>query len=355
MRKLNLILSAMLLLIVMAATAQERRFSLYAIGFYNQENLFDTCHDYGKNDYAFLPDGDYKWNALKYTNKLHNMAQALSEMGTDKTPQGCAFIGLAEVENDKCLEDLCAQPALASRNMKHFLIEGVDKRGVDVGFLYNPSLFALDSVKTKLVPFEREDTAFFTRGFLTVHGTMAGEHVVCIVCHLPSRLHGDDFYRVSGAKQLTALKESILKEDQNAKIFIMGDMNDDPTDRSMMKGLRGKEKMQDVTPGDLYNPWVAVIKSGTGTLQYNGAWNLFDQILITPNLLANVDLKNYKKLVTKDCSTLKYYDSHIFRRDYLFQTEGKYKGNPKRTHAGGQWLDGYSDHLPVVMYLIKEK
>ena len=38
----------------------------------------------------------------------------------------------------------------------------------------------------------------------------------------------------------------------------------------------------------------------------------------------------------------------------MFQKEGKYKGYPKRTQAGGVWLNGYSDHLPTIIYLIKE-
>ena len=49
----------------------------------------------------------------------------------------------------------------------------------------------------------------------------------------------------------------------------------------------------------------------------------------------------------KDYSTLKFWQAQIFRRDYLFQQDGRYKGNPLRTHAGGVWLDGYSDHLPL--------
>lgn len=347
MKGLKTILLAMITCIAISAFAQEKKYSMYAIGFYNQENLFDTCHDEGKRDYDFLPNGSYKWTGLKYSHKLKNMAHALADMGTDRLPVGCAFIGLSEVENAKCLEDLCAQKPLAERNMKYVLFEGVDKRGVDVGCIYNPSLFTLDTLRTRLVPFEREDTTFFTRGFLTVHGTIANEHVCCIVCHLPSRLRGDDFYRVSGAEQVTKLKEQIMAEDKDVKIFVMGDMNDDPTDRSMMKGLRGKEKIDDVGKNDLYNPWIEVIKSGTGTLRYDGAWNLFDQILLSPNLLN----KNNKR----DFSTLKYFKHQVFRRDYLFQTEGKYKGNPKRTHAGGQWLDGYSDHLPVVVYLLKEQ
>lgn len=352
MKTLKSLLVVMLLCFATTASAQ-KKFSMYAIGFYNQENLFDTCHDEGKRDFDFLPTGSYKWTGLKYSHKLQNMAQALSDMGTDRLPMGCAFIGLAEVENAKCLQDLCAQEPLAKRNMQYVLFEGVDKRGVDVGCIYNPSLFKLDTLRTELVPYATEDTTFFTRGFLCVHGTMSNEHVVCIVTHLPSRLHGDDSGRVSGAEQITKLKEKFMAEDPDVKIFVMGDMNDDPTDRSMTKGLRGMEKIADVGPYDLYNPWISVIKSGTGTLRYDGGWNLFDQILLSPNMLAE-DSKQYTKDVLKDCESLKYYSSQIFRRDYLFQTEGKYKGNPKRTHAGGQWLDGYSDHLPVVVYLVKE-
>ena len=58
-----------LLLGTNAAQAQ-KKFSVYGIGFYNLENLFDTCHDAGKNDYEYLPDGTNKWTGLKYTNKL---------------------------------------------------------------------------------------------------------------------------------------------------------------------------------------------------------------------------------------------------------------------------------------------
>lgn len=57
----------------------------------------------------------------------------------------------------------------------------------------------------------------------------------------------------------------------------------------------------------------------------------------------------------RDWTTLKYLKNQIFRRDYIINKDGRYKGIPKRTHAGGAWLDGYSDHLPVVVYLVKER
>ena len=336
------------LLAFLPASAQ-KKYSVYGIGFYNQENLFDTCHDEGKRDYDFLPTGSYKWNAMKYNHKLNNMSRALADMGTDVLPNiGCAIIGLAEVENSKALDDLIAQPALSARNYQYVHIEGPDRRGIDCALLYNPSLFSVKN--TRLVPYVqklKKDSAFYTRGFLTVSGTLADENVAVIVCHLPSRF-SESFYRELGAEQVKAIKDSLLNDDPNCKVFVMGDMNDDPIDKSMAGILKGKANIKDVNEGDMYNPWYNIlVKEGVGTLLYQGSWNLFDQILVTPNLL-NKDDK-------KDFSSLKFWKNQIFKRDYLFQTEGKYKGSPKRTTAGGVWLDGYSDHLPVVIYLVKEQ
>lgn len=336
------------LLTFLPASAQ-KKYSVYGVGFYNQENLFDTCHDEGKRDYDFLPTGSYKWNAMKYNHKLSNMSRALADMGTDVLPNiGCAIIGLAEVENSKALDDLIAQPALSARNYQYVHIEGPDRRGIDCALLYNPSLFSVKN--TRLVPYVqklKKDSAFYTRGFLTVSGTLADENVAVIVCHLPSRF-SESFYRELGAEQVKAIKDSLLNDDPNCKVFVMGDMNDDPIDKSMAGILKGKANIKDVNEGDMYNPWYNIlVKEGVGTLLYQGSWNLFDQILVTPNLL-NKDDK-------KDFSSLKFWKNQIFKRDYLFQTEGKYKGSPKRTTAGGVWLDGYSDHLPVVVYLVKEQ
>ena len=336
------------LLAFLPASAQ-KKYSVYGVGFYNQENLFDTCHDEGKRDYDFLPTGSYKWNAMKYNHKLNNMSRALADMGTDVLPNiGCAIIGLAEVENSKALDDLIAQPALSARNYQYVHIEGPDRRGIDCALLYNPSLFSVKN--TRLVPYVqklKKDSAFYTRGFLTVSGTLADENVAVIVCHLPSRF-SESFYRELGAEQVKAIKDSLLNDDPNCKVFVMGDMNDDPIDKSMAGILKGKANIKDVNEGDMYNPWYNIlVKEGVGTLLYQGSWNLFDQILVTPNLL--------NKDNNKDFSSLKFWKNQIFKRDYLFQTEGKYKGSPKRTTAGGVWLDGYSDHLPVVVYLVKEQ
>lgn len=325
-------------------TAQEKRYEVYSVGFYNLENLFDTIHDAGKNDFEFLPQGVNKWGSMKYVNKLKNMATVLREMSTDLLPMGLAAVGVSEIENSRVLSDLVSHEILADRNWNFIHHEGPDTRGVDCALLYNSKLFK--PITSKLVPYTTvdNDTTYKTRGFLTVSGEMAGERVHIIVNHWPSR------YAKSPAREragvlVKAVKDSLMAADPLSKVIIMGDMNDDPDDKSMKTCLGAvREQNQVKKSSDLYNPWWNILrKKGVGTLKYRGKWNLFDQIIISGNLLG------------KDRSSLKLYKPEIFSRSYMLQQEGKYKGSPKRTHASGVWLNGYSDHLPVIVYLIKEQ
>ena len=123
-------------------------------------------------------------------------------------------------------------------------------------------------------------------------------------------------------------------------------MNDDPQDRSMAVALGAKRHMKDVeSPSGLWNPWWDVLAKGTGTLVYQGAWNLFDQIIVSSSLLDREGT----------ATSLKLWQWEVFRRDYLLQQRGRHRGEPFRTFSGGNWIDGYSDHLPTVVYLKKVK
>ena len=348
---------------------QPKRYALYGVAFYNLENLFDTLHDAGKNDYEYLPSGTNKWGKMKYEAKLHNMARVLSELCTDKLPQGPAVIGVSELENHLALEDLLNQPSLAGRGLKYVDVAGPDRRGVECAFIYNPRFFQMERymhvpyyyapsgrVDDPLVGFYTDeqgevqaytdlkgDTTHITRGFLVMQGLLAGERMFFIVNHWPSRAAGSETRERAGY-QVRMLKDALMASHPEAKVMIMGDMNDDPADKSMTTALGCKpqaDKVKKTT--DLFNPWHETLyKRGQGTLLYQGKWNLFDQIVFSGNLLGT------------DRTSLKFYKHEIFMRDYLFQQEGKYKGSPLRTHAGGVWLNGYSDHLPTYVYLIKE-
>lgn len=346
-----------------------KRYAMYGVAFYNIENLFDTLHDAGKNDYEYLPGGTMKWGKMKYEAKLKNMSRVLSELCTDKLPMGPAVIGISELENEHALRDLLAQPKLAPRGYRYVVHEGVDRRGVECALLYNPNLFKLersfiahyyykdeqhpdvdlsfeiDRASNRVVAYPdlRGDTTHITRGFLVASGWLGGEKVHFIVNHWPSRGAGSEARERAGY-QVRCLKNALMECEPESKVIIMGDMNDDPKNKSMVESLGCVAKPEKVKAStDLYNPWYHTLyKVGQGTLLYDGKWNLFDQIVVSGNL------------VGKDRSSLKLHEHKIFVRDYLFQQDGRYKGAPLRTHAGGVWLNGYSDHLPTYIYLVKE-
>ena len=325
----------------------EKRYNMYGIGFYNLENLFDTVHTLApdgtdKNDYEYTPEGTMKWSTMKYEAKLKNMAQVLSQMATDRIPGGATLIGVSEIENRGVLEDLLKQPALRDRGWQIAHVESPDQRGVDCAFLYNPKQFQLETVAYPLY-YNEDGSLYLTRGFLTIGGTLAGEKVHAIVCHWPSRF-SESPARERAGELVRAIKDSIIAQYPGTSVIIMGDLNDDPDDKSLVKGLGAKRTKEECKgDGDLYNPWWKTLRDdGVGTLKYDGKWNLFDQIIVSGHL------------VDGDRSHLQYFRNEIFARDYLIQQEGKYKGNPLRTHASGTWLNGYSDHLPTTIYLIKE-
>ncbi len=131
MKKL-IVTTVILLFAVIAGQAQEKKKGLYSVAFYNLENLFDTIHDAGKNDYEYLPDAPKRWNTEKYVSKLKNLSKVISELSRDKVPEGPAVIGVAEAENRRVLDDLVGQPALASTGYRVVHYEGPDKRGLIV-------------------------------------------------------------------------------------------------------------------------------------------------------------------------------------------------------------------------------
>ena len=233
--KKSLMTLGVLALFVLMAYGQEKKFALYSVAFYNMENLFDTIHDEGKNDYEYLPNGTNQWNTMKYKAKLKNMSEILSMLSTDKLPMGPAIIGVSEIENYRVLEDILKQPALADKGYQYVHYEGEDRRGVDCAFFYNPKLFELTN--SKLVPYVYiNDTVHKTRGFLIASGNIAGEKMHFIVNHWPSRAAASPARERAG-EQVRAIKDSLLREDSAAKIVIMGDMNDDPMDKSMAVAL----------------------------------------------------------------------------------------------------------------------
>ena len=128
----------------------------------------------------------------------------------------------------------------------------------------------------------------------------------------------------------------------------MGDFNDDPTSPSVVRGLRSKSSAEHLAATDLFNPMVALYSSGHGTLAYRDVWSLFDNLIVTSNLVGGATNQLH---LLQDRATGDY--GHIFNADFLTQKTGHFKGYPFRTFSSGRFQGGYSDHYPVYLYLTK--
>ncbi len=338
-RKLLLIA---LISIVCASFASAQGIQVAGVAFYNLENLFDTIpnNPLGR-DLEYTPNGKNQWDSRKYFNKLHNMAVAISQLKSKITPQGPAIIGISEIENQTVIEDLLKQPELKDLNLQIVHHDSPDKRGIDVALLYNPRYFKVENVtnhRLTAIPFA-------TRDQMCVVGSLMGERIAVIVNHWPSRSGGQQRSapsRDAAAALNVEIADSLWKIDPNIGVITLGDLNDDPMDNSCAKVLGAKKNRKDVEDHGFYNPFWKMLDDGIGTLAYNSSWNLFDQIILSGNLANGADNKWH------------FFKSVVHNHEFLRDTEGRRQGYPLRTFASGSYLNGYSDHFPTEVILIRK-
>ncbi|MCM1152249.1 MAG: endonuclease/exonuclease/phosphatase family protein [Muribaculum sp.] len=346
MRKLATSILILVLLFVGFSTARaqdNKKFQMFGVAFYNLENLFDTINNNGKYDLEFSPRGKNKWDGNKYWTKIKNMSYAISKMKTKTTPQGPALIGCSEIENITVLQDLVKAESVRDLNLQIIHHDSPDARGVDVSLLYNPRFFRPINVTNHRLVIPGMEY-FKTRDQMVVTGLLGGCRVGVIVNHWPSRRGGSQqssHLREAAADLCRHIADSLLKVDPNMGIIIMGDLNDDPSDKSCAVTLGAVKNIKDVRPGGFYNPFWRMLERGIGSYIYRGGWDLFDQIIVNYNL---VEGKN----------GLKFEHAEVLNFDFLKQQSGQYKGYPLRTFSGGVWTGGYSDHFPTEIFLKKE-
>lgn len=333
-------------LVALASNAQDKKYKVAIIGFYNLENLYDTINDPLVNDDEFTPDGQKNYTPKVYLDKLDKLSDVLSQIGTDYTADGAAILGVAEVENEQVLKDLAQTSKLKKRNWQTVHYHSPDERGVDVAMFYNPKYFKPTYSESLNVPLKNDDGSLRkTRDILYVKGLLDGEVVHVFVNHWPSRRGGEEAsapWRALAASVCKAKVDSITGDDLNAKVVVMGDLNDDPVSPSVTHVMAATGDLEKVKAGGFFNPWVDLYKNGLGTLAYNDAWNLFDQILITNSWL---DTKQ---------QGFHYQKAMVFKRQFMMQQTGRYKGYAKRTYDFNIYIGGYSDHFPTYLLMLKE-
>lgn len=348
------------------ANAQEKKFIVHTVAFWNLENFFDTINN-PNNDEEWLPRGAQNWTSAKYHQKVHNLAKVISGIGTAANPNPPTILGCSEIENRGVLEDLIKDPQLVPMDYGIVHFDSPDKRGIDVGFLYQkkhfkptsyiniPLMIYRDEEKASdkkekeeqtddKIEADKESRRIYTRDQLLVTGLLDGEEINVIVCHWPSRSGGEKKsapLREAAAALTRKITDSLQRIKPDAKVIILGDLNDGSFNKSVRVEVGAKGKKADVTPTGIYNPFEEMANKGLGTIAYRDAWDIFDIIMITQPLIKEGDYSSFR-----------YWKAGIYNKPFQIQTTGQYKGYPLR-HSMTEV--GYSDHFPAYIYLIKEK
>lgn len=326
------------------AQDKEKRFVPMCVGFYNIENFYDTLDSPDADDAEFLPGSAKQWGTERYRLKCEHMARVIGEMAKDVHPDGIVCMGFSEIENRTVLQDLVNTPPLDKRHYAIVHHDGPDRRGVDVGFIYNPKYFHVLHERAYRLT-DPADTNWRTRDQLVVTGVLDVDTVTFIVNHWPSRRGGE---KASQPKRFLAaqlgrhIEDSLLNANPNARVIYMGDLNDDPTDPSVVKYLNATGDKERATGKKLFDPMAGLYEKGIGSLAYADSWNLFDQIILSPALVNGAGGQYH------------FYGARVYNQPYMQQQDGAFKGYPLRTFVGDQFTKGYSDHFPVFVILVKE-
>lgn len=311
-------------------TAETSSSSVYEIGFYNVENLFDTYDDQYTEDEWFLPESETEWDLEKYNHKLDQLAKVIDAM--NPAAGGPDLIGLCEVENKNVVINLSHEEALADNHYEVVHYDSPDTRGIDVAAMYNPEKLKL--VDSKSIPvIMPEDQGIKTRDILFCEFEVieSGEIFYFYVNHWSSRRGGAEetfFKRKNCALALLEDLEFEFEDYTKENVIIVGDMNDYPIDKSMTEVLGAGKPETDAT---LWNIQYINHENGLGTYNYKAEWGCLDNAIVTPQL--------YDKLVTKD--------AQILKEDWMLFTDDEGIQYPDKTYGGPNYYGGFSDHLPI--------
>ena len=339
MKGTRLLLAIILLCPAFSArlSGQEKPAAGLTIGFYNIENLFDTIDDPAKSDEDFLPGARVSWNSVRYQEKLSHMARAVAAIGGNELP---AVVGLAEVENLAVLNELVKTPPLDRGGYKAILVEGSDPRGIDVALIYREGVVRCTGYNS-----HPSAGSFKTRSLLYVQLTDSRKDVFHVfVNHWKSRSGGaaeTEPQRLENARFLRKRIDSLQAVNPGAKIIIMGDLNDEPSNRSVEEVLGARPASGKTVSSGLYNLMYDLYRAGEGTLYYKD-WDLFDQLIVTGNLLSPPRGKGPK---VRDAR------GFILKADWLLYQNRDGVMVPNRTAGSREYFGGYSDHLPVYLVI----
>jgi predicted extracellular nuclease len=317
-----------LLINVTITSAQEiniKQKNRFRIMFYNVENLFDTEDNPDKKDDEFLPKGNRYWSKYKYWDKEKRIYKVITSVGGWTPPD---IVGICEIENRKVINDLVNNTPLVKFNYQIIHQESPDRRGIDVGLLYRKEAFKPIENKFLAINFP-DNPESKTRDILYVKGIINSHDTLHIfVNHWPSRWGGQlesEPRRMFVASVLRNSVDSLFKVNCKTNIVIVGDLNDEPHNKSIVDTLRASSKLENVKDDELYNLSGYIQENrNAASNKYQGVWGMIDQFIVSGYLLN-----------TSNSIQTTSNDVHVFKKDFLMEKdEGYYGFKPNRTFVG---------------------
>ena len=322
-----------IVLFIVFSSCSRKTTQHFSFAFYNVENLFDTINDPAINDSRYVPGSDLQWDTEKYEHKLDNLAKVMSVVDSTGFP---TIFGLSEVENLSVVSDLVKHRELKNAGYKILHKDSPDGRGIDVALLYQSKKYK--PLETRFIqPDFPMKSAHKTRDILYSKGVIGKNDTIHIfVNHWVSRWGGQEETepnRIFIAQLLKQITDSIFSTNANANILIAGDLNDNPTDKSLVEHLEAKKPSASSSAKTLYNLSLIPFKNGEGSLYYK-SWDMFDQIIVSTALLNG------------DNGLKANGNQTVIKKDWMLYHPKKGPARPSRT-ATKNYYGGYSDHLPV--------
>lgn len=326
---------------------------------YNVENLFDTQHDEGTEDYTYLPLAvkekrpdlmkscesisskrrreeceNFDWNETYLDRKLKRLSDTLAQVKDGKGPD---ILIMEEVENKRVLEQWNKDYLKKYGYQSIVHIEGFDKRGIDSAMM---SKFPLvGEPKLHKIPFKGqndEDKKWMdrSRGILEATFKMpSGDLITVLGVHLPSQSN-PTYWREQAVDYLNELQKTIPKENL---LIVGGDFNiaAEEDEKAGLYDRLGKKWLVSHQVG-------CKTCEGTHYFHPKRSWSFLDALLFRPDMAEKDGTAKWKVI----------NNSIRIPSDGIYQTS-QY-GSPAAFKPRSPV--GVSDHYPLVAVLsLREK
>ncbi len=363
-----------------------------SVAFWNLQNLFDTTASPIAADLEFTPaDG---WTEAVLDAKVDALVEVVATMFGGRGPD---LFGICEIENRALVERFTTalNARLGRSDLTFAHEESEDLRGIDCSLIYSGDVFEMAGDAVGHLVFLRFRTRDIFQVPLTVKAT--GAELAVFVNHWPSRRQGEatsEPYRITVASHQARLADEVLKLSRqdvlappslgdiageldtrwNRNLLIMGDLNDDPFNRSVLSELGASnslDKIEEELPAPkgeagsvvdgrinrsdietylrreppLYNlAWGPLGQSGEGSIFFSQDTNrtkqMFDQMIVSRGLLLG---RQGLQMAEEDFAV--HTPRIMWTNSRLAEDAPRHMVRPRPFDRNN--LRGASDHFPV--------